>query len=137
MVGSIFHVPPPPGAFLRLFAAINGERRHDIGLELAGRQPGHGPMPTRRESGARQYLYRQGTSLAGGSNEMQRNLISERVLHMPREYTADLDKPFGEVRHNDQVQRSSQVQRRPQGERRQVSAPASQSGRTTSGSGCR
>jgi hypothetical protein len=31
---------------------------------------------------------------------MQRNIISERLLGMPREYAADKDKPFDEVRHN-------------------------------------
>jgi hypothetical protein len=35
---------------------------------------------------------------------MQRNLISERVLAMPREHAADLDKPFDEVRHNQPVE---------------------------------
>jgi hypothetical protein len=43
---------------------------------------------------------RQGGSLGGGSNEMQRNIISERLLNMPREYAADKDRPFDEVRHN-------------------------------------
>ena len=31
---------------------------------------------------------------------MQRNIISERILGMPREFAADRDKPFEEVRHN-------------------------------------
>ena len=47
-----------------------------------------------------EFLMRQGGSLGGGSNEMQRNIISERVLGMPREYAADKDRPFDEVRHN-------------------------------------
>ena len=43
-------------------------------------------------------LERQATSLAGGSNEIQRNIIAERVLGMPREWAADRDVPFKDVR---------------------------------------
>jgi len=98
------HFPLPAGAFLRLFAAINGERRHDIGLELAGASGGTWCDDDPGGEWGEKYLYRQGGSLAGGSNEMQRNLISERVLAMPREHAADLDKPFDEVRHNQPVE---------------------------------
>jgi hypothetical protein len=35
------------------------------------------------------------------------------VLHMPREYAADLDKPFDEVRHNEPVKRTSERSRTP------------------------
>ena len=94
------HFPAPAGSFLRLFAAINDERRLDIGLVIAGAS---GAAWIDRDAGGEwgdKYLYRQGGSLAGGSNEMQRNLISERVLNMPREHAADLDRPFDQVRHN-------------------------------------
>ena len=45
------------------------------------------------------FLFRQAGSLGGGSTEISRNIISERVLGMPREYAADRGVPFNEVRH--------------------------------------
>ena len=46
----------------------------------------------------RGFLMRQAGSLGGGSTEMARNIISERVLGMPREFAADRDVPFSQVR---------------------------------------
>jgi len=44
------------------------------------------------------FLMRQAGSLGGGSTEMARNIISERILGMPREHAADRDVPFSQVR---------------------------------------
>jgi len=43
------------------------------------------------------YLNGRAASIAGGTNEMQRNSIAERALGMPREPSFDTDKPFGDV----------------------------------------
>ncbi|MGH3246794.1 MAG: acyl-CoA dehydrogenase family protein [Trebonia sp.] len=47
-----------------------------------------------------EYLNSRVWSIAGGSNEMQRNAISEQVLGLPREPSFDKGKPFREVVHD-------------------------------------
>ncbi len=46
---------------------------------------------------ANEYLNSRVWSIAGGSNEMQRNAISEQILGLPREPSFDRGKPFREV----------------------------------------
>jgi hypothetical protein len=36
-------------------------------------------------------------SIAGGTDEIQRNIIAERVLRMPKDNSVDPDQPFREV----------------------------------------
>src|SRR5262249_55410957 len=71
----------PAGAVLKLYRATSAMRVATIGLELAGPAGVIGPPNAGVE-----FLIRQSGSLAGGSNEMQRNLIAERLPGMPREY---------------------------------------------------
>jgi alkylation response protein AidB-like acyl-CoA dehydrogenase len=43
------------------------------------------------------WLSVRGGSIAGGSNEIQRNIVSERLMELPREPNPDKNTPYGEV----------------------------------------
>jgi alkylation response protein AidB-like acyl-CoA dehydrogenase len=92
-------LPPTAAAIIRLFSGESAVRRAEIGVELAG---SHGVTGSLDGLGdldiGIQFLMRQASCLGGGSTEMARNIISERVLGMPREYAADRDMPFSQVR---------------------------------------
>jgi alkylation response protein AidB-like acyl-CoA dehydrogenase len=95
--------PPSAGAMLKLFTGIKNMRRGTIALDIGGSEA----VVWRAERDEAdtegfgdQYLSRQARCLAGGSNEMQRNIISERLLGMPRELGTDAKIPFNQVRHN-------------------------------------
>jgi alkylation response protein AidB-like acyl-CoA dehydrogenase len=94
-------LPGPAGSMLKLFAANLNLQRSELAVELYGADA----AAWRGEDGAARassmiWLTRQGTSIMGGTNEIQRNIISERVLGMPREPAPDKDIPFNQVRTN-------------------------------------
>ncbi|MET7770139.1 acyl-CoA dehydrogenase family protein [Nocardia sp. NPDC005366] len=93
-------LPPSAGSITRLFSAENACLQTDMAVRIAGsiaatQAPGD---PVDTEKVGLDYLFRAAWSLAGGSTEMARNVISERVLGMPREYAADRDVPFNQVK---------------------------------------
>jgi alkylation response protein AidB-like acyl-CoA dehydrogenase len=95
-------MPPAAGSLMKLSGATTAMATAELGLEIGGVNavtwPVDGDDGVARGLG--EYtLYRQGLSLGGGSNEMQRNLISERLLGMPREATGDRDMPYRDVPH--------------------------------------
>jgi alkylation response protein AidB-like acyl-CoA dehydrogenase len=91
---------PPASSILKLYSATNQMRRVEIGLEIAG--DGVATWPEGGGGAAKGIgefsLWRQGLSLGGGSNEIQRNIISERLLGLPREFAADKDVPYRDVK---------------------------------------
>jgi alkylation response protein AidB-like acyl-CoA dehydrogenase len=99
---------PSAGSLMKLFGATNVMRRAEIGLELAGEDAVLWPAGE-DTAGSRLgdfTLWRQGMSLGGGSNEIQRNIISERLLGMPREFAADREIPYRDVRRGASAPRS-------------------------------
>jgi alkylation response protein AidB-like acyl-CoA dehydrogenase len=90
-------LPPPAAAIMRLFGGQAATRIAEINVEILGSHAVVADDNAGLEYG-RSFLMRQAGSLGGGSTEMARNIISERVLGMPREFAADRDVPFSQVR---------------------------------------
>jgi alkylation response protein AidB-like acyl-CoA dehydrogenase len=87
-------LPPPATALTRLFSGESASRLAEIGVEIMGSHAVAGPHVDVGTA----FVMRQAGSIGGGSTEMARNIISERVLGMPREPAADRDVPFSQVR---------------------------------------
>ncbi|MCU1463725.1 MAG: acyl-CoA dehydrogenase domain protein [Acidimicrobiales bacterium] len=86
------------GAITRLYVGTSAVRNASIAFELAGLSA-IAWSDSEAELGKRgiDYLMRQAACIGGGTTEMSRNVISERVLGMPRERAFDRDVPFRDV----------------------------------------
>jgi alkylation response protein AidB-like acyl-CoA dehydrogenase len=93
-------LPPAAGSIPRLSSGLLGVRLASIALEIAGDRAVAWEAGDPFAGLGVAYLARQGVCLGGGTTEMARNIISERVLGMPRERAEDLGVPFREVRTN-------------------------------------
>jgi alkylation response protein AidB-like acyl-CoA dehydrogenase len=82
----------------RLVHGVTAARHFTLAYEVAG---GAGGAWLDADGAAGRagidFLTRQTSCIGGGTTEMARNVISERVLGMPRERAHDPDVPFREV----------------------------------------
>jgi alkylation response protein AidB-like acyl-CoA dehydrogenase len=91
-------LPPAAGSIIRLYMAEVHDVETDTATAVAGAAAAVEDDARLLDIGTR-YLGRQIASIGGGTTEMARNVIGERVLNFPREYAADRGVPFNQVRH--------------------------------------
>ena len=73
--------PGPEGNVTKLLVAESGQRFTELGLELAGVAAVVGQTPKLTGS----YLGNRAMTIAGGTSEITRNTIAERILGLPRD----------------------------------------------------
>ncbi|GAA1948858.1 acyl-CoA dehydrogenase [Nocardioides panacihumi] len=98
--------PGPEGSVMKLLFARNAQRLSGLELELLaedGLRFSDWTMVrpesvtfTGRDAGYR-YLRAKGNSIEGGTDEIIRNIVSERVLGLPAEPRTDKDRPWKEI----------------------------------------
>ena len=90
--------PGPEGSIAKLNAAILSRRASDVAIELAG--PSGQAWNAKDEDAdewASAVISAPAMAIAGGTNEVQRNIIGERVLGLPKEPDPFKGQPWEEV----------------------------------------
>ena len=91
-------MPEQSSAVARVYFGAAAVRRTTIAFEIAGAAGGAWVEEDGELAhGGTDFLMRQTACIGGGTTEMARNVVSERVLGMPRERTVDRDTPFRDV----------------------------------------
>ena len=101
-------VPGPEGSVLKLGSALLKQRIADLTVDLLGPEGtlvwGYGPGAEHGEDPVidfvdpvLSYLGVQCTTIAGGTSEIMRNILGERVLGLPREPGPDPKTPWNEI----------------------------------------
>jgi len=89
------------GSVAKLATALLSKRSASLGMALVG--PGSAAWDPADDNGgsyAASLTFSPMQAIAGGTSEIQRNTVGERVLGLPREPSVDRDIPFNQVLQN-------------------------------------
>ena len=100
--------PGPEGSAAKLAFAELNQRISGLEMELLGeralryddwtmRRPERTDMLGAQRAPGFRFLRAKGNSIEGGTSEVMRNIIAERVLGLPKEMRADVDVPWKDI----------------------------------------
>ena len=94
----------PPGheaSILKLYNSQNAQALQNLSLDLEGMNGiAHDPKDRWAVGSVYGFLRIRSATIAGGTSELQRNILGERVLGLPREPSVDRDIPWRDVRRS-------------------------------------
>jgi alkylation response protein AidB-like acyl-CoA dehydrogenase len=94
-------VPGPEGSVAKLSGAQLSLRSADVACRLAGPAAvAWTEGDSEAEWPSQMVLNAPGSGIAGGTNEVMRNILGERVLGLPKEPQVDRDMPFKDLPHS-------------------------------------
>ncbi len=88
--------PDQAGSMARIYGGTQSVARANMAFAMSGFSALFWDTEQGRDAGLG-YLQRQARCIGGGTIEMARNVVAERVLGMPREPAPDKDLPFSDV----------------------------------------
>ncbi len=93
--------PGPEASILKLFNSESAQALQNLSIDLEGLNAlAHQPDDRWATSSLYAFLRIRSATIAGGSSEMQRNILGERALGLPREPAVDRDIPWKDVRRS-------------------------------------
>jgi len=92
------HQPGPEGSITKLFQAEYNQRLQNLAMDILGSNAmAWSPSDEHTAVSVRGFLRSRANTIEGGTSEIMRNILGERVLGLPKEPSVDRDIPWKDI----------------------------------------